>query len=359
MSRVYNFSAGPATLPEEVLAEARDQLLDYSASGMSILESSHRGAEFKAIHAEAISNLRDLLGVGEDHEILLLQGGATLQFAMVPLNLLAPGAVADYALSGAWAAKAFKEASSVGTVRAAADCSADRPARMPQSAELDLTPGAAYLHITTNETISGAQWHELPTPEAPLIADMSSDILSHPIDANAFDLIFAGAQKNLGPSGVTLVVIRRALMDRVPDSVPPMLRYRTHAEAGSMYNTPPCFGIYLLMLVTRWLKGLGGVDAIAERNRAKATKLYSAIDTTDYFTGSAAIDCRSEMNVTFRLPSEELEAKFVAEAAAAGMKGLKGHRSVGGIRASIYNACPPEAVDALVSFMADFERRNG
>lgn len=359
MSRVYNFSAGPATLPEVVLAEARDQLLDYSASGMSILESSHRGKEFKAIHAEAISNLRELLGVGDEHEILLLQGGATLQFAMVPLNLLAPGQVADYALSGAWAAKAFKEASAVGAVRAAADCAADRPARMPRVAELDLTPGAAYLHITTNETISGAQWNELPTPDAPLIADMSSDILSRPIDANALDLIFAGAQKNLGPSGVTLVVIRRSLLDRVPESVPPMLRYRTHAEAGSMYNTPPCFGIYLLMLVTRWLKGLGGVEGIAERNRAKAAKLYSAIDATDFYSGTAAVDCRSEMNVTFRLPSEELEAKFVAEAAAAGMKGLKGHRSVGGIRASIYNACPPEAVEALVSFMTDFERLSG
>jgi phosphoserine aminotransferase len=359
MARVFNFNPGPAVLPREVLEEAQSQLVDYRESGMSLLEASHRGKEYEAVHGEAIDNLRKLLGLPDDRQVLFLGGGASLQFAMVPLNLLPEGRTADYVNTGAWAAKAIGEARVVGKVNVAADTSSDRPARVPPASALRLTPGAAYLHVTSNETISGAQWKEFPRTEAPLVADMSSDILSRPIEAGRFALIYAGAQKNLGPAGVTVVVIRRDLAERAPEKVPPILRYATHAKENSLHNTPPCFAIYLVALVTRWVLRGGGLEAMARANAAKAARLYRALDSSPFWRPTAAKECRSEMNVTFRLPSEALEEAFVKGASAQGLKGLKGHRSVGGIRASLYNAFPPEGVDALVSFMGDFERRNG
>ena len=358
MPRVYNFCAGPAVLPEPVLEQARDEMLDYHGSGMSILESSHRGKEYSAVHEEAVANLRELLLLDDEHAVLFLHGGASTQFAMVPMNLLNTGETADYTASGAWAAKAIKEARKIGNVNIAADCAGDVPVRMPREEELQLTPGAAYLHITSNETISGAQWKSFPALDVPLVADMSSDMLSRPFDANRFGLIYAGAQKNLGPAGVALVIIRKDLAARASTDLPTMLQYRTHLDKNSLFNTPPCFPIYIIMLVTRWLKG-EGLESVFARNVAKAGRLYAAIDGSDFYRGTALPESRSDMNVTFRLPSEDLEAEFVRGAAAQGLKGLKGHRSVGGIRASIYNAFPAAGIDALVGFMKDFEAKRG
>ncbi|NQU40175.1 MAG: 3-phosphoserine/phosphohydroxythreonine transaminase [Lentisphaerae bacterium] len=358
MARCYNFCAGPATLPQAVLETARDEMVDYQGSGMSIMESSHRGKQYSAVHEEAEANVRELMGVSDEYAVLFLQGGASTQFAYIPINLLGAGQTADYTNSGAWAAKAIKEAKLIGNVNVAADCGKEIPTRVPTAEELQLTDGAAYLHITSNETISGAQWKTFPTVAAPLVADMSSDILSRPIDVNQFGLIYAGLQKNLGPSGAALVIIRKDLAERVPANTPTMFKYKTHIEQGSMFNTPPCFSIYILNLVTRWLKGQG-LENLFAQNAAKAATLYAAIDAGDFYRGTAVCECRSDMNVTWRLPSEELEATFIKQADAEGFKGLKGHRSVGGIRASIYNAFPPEGVDALVTFMKDFEARNG
>ena len=358
MSRAYNFSAGPAVMPVEALEEAQRELVDYKGSGMSIMESSHRGKEYSEIHEECIANLKELMGVPEGYSVLFLQGGASTQFAMIPMNLLGAGQTADYVNSGAWASKAIKEAQNLGSVNIAADCAKDIPTRQPTSDELSLTPGAAYLHLTSNETISGAQIKDFPQTDAPLICDMSSDILSRRIDVSRFSLIYAGAQKNLGPAGAAVVVIRDDLAERCPASVPTILKYSTHIEKNSLFNTAPCFTIYMITLVTRWLKDKG-IENVFAQNVAKAGKLYGAIDATDFYRGTAVPEFRSDMNVTWRLPSEELESKFIAEAAEAGLKGLKGHRSVGGIRASIYNAFPPEGVDALVSFMQDFESQNG
>ncbi len=359
MSRVYNFAAGPAALPLEVLQQAQAELVEYPGLGMSIMETSHRGKVYDAIHEEAQANLRELLGISDDYAVLFLQGGASTQFSMVPMNLLTPGTVADYTNSGAWGGKALKEAKKVGQVNVAADCGKEIPTRVPRPEELRLTPGAAYVHITSNETISGAQWKVFPKTEAPLVADMSSDILSRPFDVNQFGLIYAGAQKNLGPSGVTLVIIRKDLAMRAPETLGTMFRYQTHIDNNSLYNTPPTFGIYILMLVTRWVKGQG-IEALYKRNVEKAAKLYAAIDSSEgFYKGTAVKEFRSDMNVTFRLGTEDLEKKFVAEAAAAGLTSLKGNRSVGGIRASIYNACPMEAIDTLISFMGDFAKANG
>jgi len=358
MARVYNFSAGPATLPLEVLEEAQRELTDYKGCGMSIMECSHRGKEYSDVHEEATANIRELLGLGDDYAVLFLQGGASTQFAMAPMNLLGQGQTADYVNSGAWASKAVKEAKILGKVNVAADCADEIPTRVPRADELRLTPGAAYVHITSNETISGAQYKSFPQTDAPLVADMSSDILSRPFDPFLFGMFYAGLQKNLGPAGAALVVIRRDLADRVPDSVPTMLRYKTHIEKDSLFNTPPCFAIYIIMLVTRWLKK-HGMDKIYKQNVDKAARLYAAIDAGDFYRGTAVPECRSDMNVTFRLPTEELEAAFVQESSAHGFQGLKGHRSVGGLRASIYNAFPPQGVDALVAFMQDFEAKNG
>jgi phosphoserine aminotransferase len=358
MARVFNFSAGPATLPLEVLEEAQRELVDYAGSGMSIMEHSHRGKEYSAVHAEAIANTRELLQLSDDYSVLFMQGGASTQFALIPMNLLGEGQTADYTNSGAWAGKAIKEAKLIGNVNIAADCGKEIPTRVPSESELQLTPGAAYVHVTSNETISGAQWKQFPKTEAPLIADMSSDMLSRPFDANQFGLIYAGAQKNLGPAGMALVVMRKDLADRVPENTPTMFKYKTHIDADSLYNTCPCFTIYMYMLVTRWIKKVG-LDALYTQNVEKAAKLYAAIDGSDFYKGTAVPECRSDMNVTWRLTNEDLEAKFIADAADQGLKGLKGHRSVGGIRASIYNAFPVDGIDALTSFMADFEAKNG
>ncbi len=359
MSRIYNFSAGPATLPESVLQEAQAELVDFGGAGMSVMEMSHRSKEYDAVHEETIANIRELMDIPEDYAVLFLTGGASGQFAMVPMNLLGEGQTADYTNSGSWASKAIKEAKGIGSVNIAADCGKELPARVPEQDELNLTPGAAYLHITSNETISGAQWKTFPRAEAPLVADMSSDILSRPFDLSPFGLIYAGAQKNLGPAGMTVVIIRKDLADRVSDRVPVMFRYKTHIENNSLYNTPPCFNIYMVMLVTRWIKEQGGLKAMAEINAGKAARLYDVIDASEFYRGTAAPAYRSDMNVTFRLPSEELEAGFIKAAAARDMKGLKGHRSVGGIRASIYNAFPEAGVDALAAFMKEFEKENG
>jgi len=358
MSTVFNFNAGPATLPKEVIQEAQSELVNYKDSGISIMESSHRAKEYIAIHEEAIANTQELLNIGDDYAVLFMHGGASTQFPLIPMNLLGEGQTADYTNSGTWANKAIKEAQLIGNINIAADCGKEIPTRVPTIDELQLTPNAAYLHITSNETISGAQWKVFPKTEAPLVADMSSDILSRPIDANQFGLIYAGSQKNLAPAGMALVIIRKDLAERVPENTPTMFKYKTHIENNSMFNTCPCFTIYMYMLVTRWIKAMG-LDNLYKLNVEKAAKLYSAIDSTDFYKGTAVLECRSDMNVTWRLPTEDLEAKFIAEATTQNLKGLKGHRSVGGVRASIYNAFPTEGIDALTSFMKDFENANG
>ena len=360
MARVFNFGAGPAVMPEEALLEAQKDLFDYKGCGMSIMEMSHRGKEYAAVHEEAIANLRKLLSLTDDYAVLLLQGGASGQFAMMPMNLRRPGETADYINSGSWASKAIKEAKVTGAVNVIANTAKDIPTRLPQLTDLQPTAGAAYVHITSNETIAGTQWKVFPKTEAPLVADMSSDILSRPFDAAQFGLFYAGAQKNLGPSGLAVVVVRKDLMERCPETVPIFFRYATHAGENSLYNTPPTFGIYMLMLTTRWLLGKGGIDGISAQNRTKAAKLYAAIDGSGgYYKGTAVPEFRSDMNVTWRLPDEAREEKFIKEAGAKGLKGLKGHRSVGGIRASIYNAFPPAGIDALVEFMKAFQAANG
>ena len=360
MSRAHNFNAGPAVLPLEVLEQAKAELTDFNGTGMSVMEHSHRGKAYAAVHDEAVANLTKLFGLTDDYQILFLQGGASLQFAQIPLNLLPAGGSADYVNTGTWASKAIKEAKKLGNVNILADTSKEIPTNMPDFDALAYDPNAAYVHVTSNETIAGTEIKKFPKTPSPLIADMSSDILSRPVDITQFGMVYAGAQKNLGPSGVTLVVIRKDLIERAPETLPTMLQYRTQAKENSLYNTPPTFGIYILMLVSRWLLAKGGPAGIQAINEAKAAKLYAAIDGSGgFYRGTAVPACRSNMNVTWRLPTEELEAQFIKESIAGNMSGLKGHRSVGGIRASIYNACPPESVDALVEFMADFQKRNG
>lgn len=359
MSRIYNFSAGPAILPEEAIKEAQEQLFDYKGCGMSILEVSHRGAEYAAVHEELKTNLKKVANISDDYALLFLGGGASTQFAMVPMNLRGEGQSADYVHTGAWAGKAIKEAKVLGATNVVADTSKETPARIPAADSIQSSPGSAYLHITSNETIGGTQWRTYPKVEAPLVADMSSDMFCRPVDVSSFGLIYAGAQKNLGPAGVTLVIVRKDLAERVSDKIPNIFRYKSHIAQDSLLNTPPCFSCYMLMLTTRWILKEGGLEAIGKRNEEKAAKLYAAIDATEFYRGTAAPESRSIMNVTFRLPSEELEAKFIKAASAQGMKGLKGHRDVGGIRASIYNAFPAAGVDALIGFMKEFERTNG
>lgn len=356
--RAYNFSAGPAILPEEVLKEAAAELADYKGTGMSIMEMSHRGKEYSAVHDECIANIKELLNIPEGYSVLFMTGGASSQFALIPMNLLGEGETADYTNSGAWAKKAIAEAQMLGNVNVVADCGKEIPTRVPTADELNLTDGAAYLHITSNETISGAQWKEFPEHDC-LIADMSSDILSRPLDVSKFGLIYAGAQKNLGPAGITLVIIKDELAEKCPDTVPTIMRYKTHIENNSLYNTVPTFPVYMLCLVTRWLKAKGGLEGIQKINEAKAAKLYDLFDSSDFYKGTAVKEFRSDMNITWRLPTEELEALFIEEAAKQNLKTLKGHRSVGGIRASIYNAFPEEGVDALISFMKEFEAKHG
>jgi phosphoserine aminotransferase len=360
VERIFNFSAGPAVLPVSVLEEARRDLVALPGVGMSILEISHRSKTFEAILAQTEADIRTLGHVPSSHKVLLLQGGASLQFSMVPMNLLTPGTTADYIVTGGWAQKAVKEAQRVGPVNVAATTEADNFSRLPRQDELTLTPNAAYVHFTSNNTLYGTQWREEPAVgSVPLVADTSSDMFSRPIDISKYGLVYAGAQKNLGPSGVTLVIIREDLLARSSKSLPTMLNYAVHVENGSMYNTPNTFGIYLMGLVLKWALAQGGLAEIARRNERKAAKLYAEIDRTGFYRGTAAKEARSLMNVTFRLPTEELDNAFVKESTAAGLDGLKGHRSVGGMRASIYNAFPEEGVDALVEFMREFERTRG
>ncbi len=359
-TRIHNFAAGPAILPLEVLEEVQQNLVALPGVGMSILEISHRSKTFEEVIGGCEADLRTLGGIPSNYKVLFLQGGASLQFSMVPMNLLPQGGSADYVVTGSWSEKAVKEANRVGTVKTAATTKADNFARIPKQDELSLDPGAAYVHITTNNTIFGTEWQYVPEVGAvPLVADASSDIFSGPIDVSKFGLIYAGAQKNLAPAGATLVIIREDLVARTPKTLPTMLQYAVHAENGSMYNTPPVFTIYVMRLVLKWLLKQGGLEAMAKRNEKKAATLYAEIDRTGFYRGHAQKDSRSRMNVTFRLPSEELEKTFIKEATAAGLSGLKGHRSVGGLRASIYNAFPQAGVDALVSFMREFERVNG
>lgn len=360
MPRIHNFSAGPAALPLPALERAQRELLDYGGSGMSIMEQSHRGKTYEAVHDEAISLIRQLLEVPDDYHVLFLQGGASHQFAMIPLNLLPPGRSADYILTGGWSEKAYQEAGRIGTARVAATTEVDkRYTRVPRQEELQLDPGAAYAHITTNNTLFGTQWHWLPdTGSVPLIADMSSDFLWRRVDVRRFGLIYAGAQKNIGPSGVTVVLARKDLVDGGRKDIPVIFRYATHAANNSLYNTPPTFAIYLVRNVLSYTAEVGGLDEMERRNRRKAEILYGAIDERpDFFRAPVEKDSRSFMNVVFRLPTEELDKRFVAEAAQEGMVGLAGHRSTGGIRVSIYNAVEIASVERLVEFMRAFAAR--
>lgn len=361
--RARNFSAGPAGLPLPALEQARDELLDYRGTGMSIMEQSHRERPYEEVQGEAEALLRELAGVPDSHAVLFLSGGASLQFAMVPMNFLPPGQSADYLMTGVWSEKALAEAQLVGRARVAATTAQPdgRYLRVPGASELQLDPQAAYAHLTSNNTIFGTQWHAFPdTGRVPLVADMSSDFLWKPVDVSRFGLIYAGAQKNLGPSGVTLAVVDREWVARARTDIPRILRYRTHLEAGSLYNTPPTFAVYLVRNVLRWMKAQGGLPALEARNRKKADLLYGALDAmADFYTAPVERESRSVMNVVFQLPTPALDAAFVAESRAQGMAGLKGHRTAGGIRASLYNAVSPEDVQALVDFMRDFARRHG
>jgi phosphoserine aminotransferase len=360
VSRVYNFSSGPAVLPLPVLEEIQRDLMALPNVGMSILEISHRSKAFEAILAQAEADVRTVAGIPSNYKVLFLQGGASTQFSMVPMNLLTAGATADYVDAGSWGGKAIKEAKKVGNVNVAASTKGENYSRIPTQSELKLTPGAAYVHITANNTIEGTEYKTLPdVGDAPLVNDTSSDMFSRPIDVAKHALIYAGAQKNLGPSGVTLVIIREDMLARSQASLPTMMNYAVQAENGSMYNTPPTFAVYTLGLVMKWLLAQGGLAAIAKVNERKAAKLYAEIDRTGFYRGTANKADRSLMNVTFRLSSEELEKQFVKESTAAGLDGLKGHRSVGGMRASIYNAFPEQGVDDLVAFMREFERKRG
>ena len=357
--RIFNFAAGPATLPYSVLEQAAKDIVNFNDKGIGLIEMSHRSKEFVAVADRTEALLRELMGIPANYKVLFLQGGASSQFFMVPMNLLGPDRKATYLNTGTWSKKAIKEAKLFGQVEVAWSSEEQNFTSVPRDDEYTVAADSQYLYFVTNNTIYGTQYPAMPNKDALLIADMSSDILSRPVDVSRFGLIFAGAQKNMGPAGVTVVIIREDLLDRVPAQVPTMLKYKTHAEKDSMFNTPPCFSIYCVGLVLQWLKDLGGVTAIERLNRDKAALLYQAIDSTDFYRGHADKDSRSLMNVTFNLPTPELEAQFVREATAVGLDGLKGHRSVGGCRASIYNAFPREGVERLVGFMADFAKKNG
>ncbi|HEX9013322.1 MAG TPA: 3-phosphoserine/phosphohydroxythreonine transaminase [Anaerolineaceae bacterium] len=362
VKRAHNFNAGPAVLPLQVLAQAQAEMFDYHGTGMSVMEISHRSKEFEALIQQAEADLRELMGIPGNYKVMFLQGGATLQFAMLPMNLRAPGASADYIVTGTWSKTAIKEASKLGAARAAANTESSNFNRLPAASEIQADPKAAYLHFTANETIHGVEWKGEPVPPegVPLVCDVSSDFLSRPIDVSKYALIYAGAQKNAGPAGVVVVIARDDMLARTPANLPVMLDYKVLAESGSLHNTPPCWSIYVVGLVLQWLKGLGGLQEMARMNEAKASLLYQAIDNSGgFYRGHAVPEARSRMNVPFRLPSEELEARFVKESTAQRLIGLKGHRSVGGLRASIYNALPSESVSTLVQFMQDFQKREG
>ena len=358
--KIYNFAAGPAMLPAEVMLKAQQEFVNYENSGSGLMELSHRGKYFKPVIEKAENNVKELFGLDDSYSVLFIQGGASMQFAMIPMNLL-NGGTADYVDTGVWSSKAAKEAKMFGTANIVASSKETKYDHIPAASEWNMTPNAAYLHITSNNTIAGTQYQTLPTAPAgvPLIADMSSDIMSRTFDATKFDMIYAGAQKNLGPSGVALVVMRKSLAERTDvTKVPTMLRYSTYIEEGSMFNTPPTFGIYILSLVTDWIKAKGGIAGVEEINNAKAALLYDFLDSSSFFSNPVNKADRSRMNVVFRTPSEELDAKFIDEAKKNGLTELKGHRLVGGCRASIYNAMPIEGVQALIDFMKKFETEN-
>ncbi len=359
--RVINFNAGPAALPLPVLERARDELLDYAGTGMSIMEHSHRGKTYEAVHFEAIALVRELLGFTDSHAVLLLHGGAHHAFATVPMNLLGPGCSADYVVTGHWGRAAFEEARNVGAAREAGPDLGGRYTRIPQPDEHAFDPAAAYVHITSNNTIEGTQYERWPdTGAAPLVADMSSDFLWRRFDVSRFGLVYACAQKNLGPSGMTMVLVRRDVLAACRDDIPKIFRFGVHAAADSLYNTPPTFAIYLVRETLRWVRSLGGLAAVEARNRAKGATLYGAVDAhAGFYRCPVDVSARSLMNAVFRLADEKLEARFVAEAEKAGMVGLKGHRSVGGIRVSMYNAVSPDDVKTLADFMREFARKNG
>jgi len=360
VKRAFNFNPGPAALPLEVLQQAQAELLDFKGTGMSIMEISHRSKEFEAVIQTAEADLRELLGIPANYKVMFLQGGATLQFTMLPMNLRPAGASADYIVNGAWSKIALKEAKKIGAARAAANTEAEGFNSVPE--KLDLDPKAAYLHFTANETIHGVEFFREPTPPAgvPLICDTSSDFISRPVEVSKYAMIYAGAQKNAGPAGVTVVIIRDDMLERVPENLPVMLDYKTLAASGSLHNTPPAFAIYMVGLVFQWAKKMGGLAAIHKTNQAKADLLYKAIDESGgFYRGHAQPNARSLMNVPFRLPSEELEDLFAKESKKNNLIGLKGHRSVGGMRASIYNAVTLEATQALVNFMGEFQKKNG
>jgi phosphoserine aminotransferase len=361
MARVYNFSAGPATLPEQVLQQAQAEMLDWQGSGMSVMEMSHRGKEFMSIATEAEADLRELLAVPDNYKVLFLQGGASSQFAMIPMNLIGRSGKADYFRTGSWSKKAIAEAKRFGGITVSVDSEqGGKFSSVPAADGFDVSAAAAYVHYTPNETIEGVEFPYIPdTGDVPLIADMSSTILSRPLDVSRYGLIYAGAQKNIGPAGLTIVIVRDDLIGSPLDGTPAMFNYQTHADAGSMYNTPPTYGWYLAGLVFKWLKEKGGLAGMAEINRRKAAKLYDAIDASAFYANPVVPECRSWMNVPFTLADSSLDAEFLKQAGEAGLKTLKGHRSVGGMRASIYNAMPEAGVDALVEFMAQFERKNG
>jgi phosphoserine aminotransferase len=358
--RVFNFAAGPATLPLEVLEQARDEMTDWQGSGMSVMEVSHRSKAFVAVAQQAESDLRELMAIPANYKVLFLQGGATGQFTAIPLNLTSADSVTDFVNTGAWSKKAIVEAKRFCKVNVVADEAASNYSTVPAAASLRATPGAAFFHYTPNETIGGVEFPYVPqTGDVPLVADMSSTILSRPIDVSRFGLIYAGAQKNIGPSGLVVVIVRDDLVGRARPGTPPIWDYEAMAKDGSMLNTPPTFGIYMAGLIFQWLKRQGGLAAIGERNRRKAERLYSAIDGSGYYRSPVAPECRSWMNVPFTIPNPDLEKTFCAEAAKAGLANLEGHRSVGGMRASIYNAMSIEGVEALIAFMMDFQRRHG
>ena len=355
--RIYNFSAGPAVLPREVLAQAARDIVNYQDMGMGLIEMSHRSKPFIAVTEEAEQLLRELLDIPDNYKVLFLQGGASTQFAMAPMNLLVPGERATYLNTGVWAKKAIKEAGLFGDIEVAYSSEEETFNHVPADGDYQVDQASQYLYFVSNNTIYGTQFQSFPDVHMPLVCDMSSDILSRPFDIRPFGLVFAGAQKNMGPAGVTVVIVREDLLAKAPDTLPTMFKYRTHAEAGSMFNTPPCFGIYVVGLVLKWLKELGGLAVLERINREKAALLYDTIDRLDFYRGHARPESRSLMNVTFNLPTPELEARFIKEAAALGMDGLKGHRSVGGCRASIYNAFPREGVEKLVGFMEEFAKK--
>ena len=359
MSRVYNFSAGPAALPLEVLNIIRNDIPDWQGTGMSVMEISHRSKDFVALAERAEANFRELLGIPENYSVLFTQGGATLQMSMAPMNLAGADETVDYVITGSWGKKAAGEARKFCNVNVAADASDRNFTYIPDETSWARSDDAAYLHITPNETIAGVEFHFVPAGDVPIVADMSSTILSRPIDVGRYGVIYAGAQKNIGPAGITVVIVRNDLLDRAPSDLPHLMTWRSYAESGSMTNTPPTFAWYVADLVFQHLKYLGGVAAIADVNLRKANKLYAAIDGSGFYSNPVAEDCRSWMNVPFVLADASLDGKFLEESAAEGLTNLKGHRSVGGMRASIYNAVPEEAVDALIEFMNEFERVNG